>query len=196
VRRLLDAGAEIFAERGYHAARVDDVVKRARISHGTFYLYFENKEDLFRALAMQVAGEMVELAEALPPVAPDASGREELHAWLERFADLYERYGAVIRAWTEAEIGGSEVGRLGTEVHAEFSRMLGKRIRAAAGTDLDPQIAALALVAMIERLNYYVLAGQVGINRKQMLDVLAAVTHAALFGGPDAKPPDGAALPH
>src|SRR6185503_19557856 len=50
--RLLEAGARVFAERGYHAARVDDVVKAARTSHGTFYLYFSNKEDLFRALAI------------------------------------------------------------------------------------------------------------------------------------------------
>ena len=46
MRRLLDAGMRVFAERGFHAARVDDIVRAARTSHGTFYLYFANKEDL------------------------------------------------------------------------------------------------------------------------------------------------------
>src|SRR5574341_1416779 len=78
MRRLLDAGAEIFAERGYHAARVDDIVKIAKTSHGTFYLYFANKEDLFRALATEVAEEMVTLAESLPTVSPDEDGYEAL----------------------------------------------------------------------------------------------------------------------
>src|SRR5215208_7747217 len=55
VRRLLDAGAEVFAARGYHAARVDHIVRQARTSHGTFYLYFASKEDLFRALSLAVA---------------------------------------------------------------------------------------------------------------------------------------------
>jgi AcrR family transcriptional regulator len=38
MQRLLDAGVEVFAARGYHAARVDDIVKVAETSHGTFYL--------------------------------------------------------------------------------------------------------------------------------------------------------------
>src|SRR5205823_9576442 len=43
VRKLLDAGIEVFGTKGYFPARVDDIVKVARTSHGTFYLYFANK---------------------------------------------------------------------------------------------------------------------------------------------------------
>src|SRR5450759_3866066 len=57
--RLLDAGATVFTDRGFHAARVDDIVKAARTSHGTFYLYFTSKDDLFRALAEGVAAATV-----------------------------------------------------------------------------------------------------------------------------------------
>jgi AcrR family transcriptional regulator len=183
MRKLLDAGVEIFAQRGYHAARVDDVVKLAKTSHGTFYLYFSNKEELFRALAQEVAGEMITLADSLPAVDPGPEGRAELRAWLARFADVYEHYGPVIRAWTEAEIGASEFGRLGTDVLTEFSRVLTGRIRRSASSDVNPQIAALAVVAMIERFNYYVLSHQVEVSRDEMLDTLATVTHAGLFGG-------------
>ena len=84
MRKLLDAGVEVFSQRGYYAARVDDIVKLANTSHGTFYLYFSNKEDLFRALALDVAEQMVQLAEDLPEIAPDESGYTELRAWLER----------------------------------------------------------------------------------------------------------------
>jgi AcrR family transcriptional regulator len=182
LRKLLDAGAAVFAQRGYHAARVDDIVKLARTSHGTFYLYFANKEDLFRALATEVAEEMMALAESLPSIDAGDAGRRELRAWLERFTELYERYGAVIRAWTEAEIGGSAFGRLGTDVFTEFSRVLTERVRKIS-SDLNSPITALAFVTMIERLNYYVLTGQVDIERDAMLDTLAAVTHAGLFGG-------------
>jgi AcrR family transcriptional regulator len=183
-QRLLDAGVEVFAGRGYHAARVDDIVKVARTSHGTFYLYFANKEDLFRALAEDVASEMRALAEALPEVTPDADGFAALKAWLERFADLYAHYGPVIRAWTEAEIGASEFGRLGTDVLAEFTRVLLDRVRRAAPVGVDPVVTSVALVAMIERCNYYVVAGQVPVERAAMIDTLATVTHAALFGSP------------
>ena len=169
-RKLLDAGVTVFAARGYHAARVDDIVKLARTSHGTFYLYFANKEELFRALAADVAVEMTELAEQFPALGPDRAGERALHEWIGRFADLYHRSGPIIRAWTEAEIG------------AGFSGILAHRIRDAAPPDLDPFVAALALVAMTERLNYYSLTDQVALERDAMVETLAAVTQRSLFG--------------
>jgi AcrR family transcriptional regulator len=186
MRTLLDAGAEVFAERGYHAARVDDVVARARTSHGTFYLYFANKEELFRALAVEVAGAIVALGEELPRITADGEGRARLREWLVRFAELYERQQATLRAWTEAEIGDSEFGRLGDDVFAELSRVVATRVRAAAPDDIDAGTAGLAVVAMIERLHYYVATGQVRVDRDEMLDTLTAVTYAALFGTPEA----------
>jgi AcrR family transcriptional regulator len=180
--RLLDAGVEAFAAKGYHATRVDDVVKLARTSHGTFYLYFANKEALFGALASEVAEETRKLAESLEPLRPGDLGRHALRDWIQRFADLYEHYGAVIRAWTEAEIGGSEFGKLGTDVLSQFTRILTHRVAEVAPRGLDPIVASLALVAMVERLNYYVLSRQVDVTRDDMVDTLARVMHASLFG--------------
>lgn len=182
LRKLLDAGVQVFAARGYHAARVDDVVKLAKTSHGTFYLYFTNKEDLFRALTAEVADDMHALAEGLGPLRAGDAGRAELQDWIGRFADLYEHYGPVIRAWTEAEISSDELGRLGEDVLARFTRVLTDRIAQVAPADLDPVVAALAIVAMLERLNYYVGSGQVAIDRRRMVATLARVTHAAIFG--------------
>ena len=183
MRQLLDAGVEVFAAKGYFAARVDDIVNLAETSHGTFYLYFANKEELFRALAAEVADEMQALAESLGPLEPGAAGETSLRDWIARFADLYERYGPVIRAWTEAEIGTHEFGRLGNDVLTHFTRVLTVRIAEVAPPDLDPTIAALALVAMFERLNYYTLSSQVRAQRADIVDTLARVTQRAMFGG-------------
>src|SRR4051812_6969422 len=49
--KLLDAGASVFASKGYHETRVDDIVDAAGTSHGTFYRYFDNKDQLFRVIA-------------------------------------------------------------------------------------------------------------------------------------------------
>jgi AcrR family transcriptional regulator len=181
-RQLLDAGVAVFAAKGYFAARVDDIVKLAETSHGTFYLYFANKEELFRALAAEVADEMQALAESLGPLEASPAGEQALHDWIDRFTDLYARYGPVIRAWTEAEIGSHEFGKLGNDVLTHFTRLLTMRIAQVAPPDLDPTIAALALVAMFERLNYYAIAGQVPVQRSDIVDTLARVTQRAMFG--------------
>jgi Transcriptional regulator EthR, C-terminal domain len=95
----------------------------------------------------------------------------------------------VIVAWTEAEIGDSSFGRMGDDLISDMSAAFTRRIRASgsAGTGpdgIDAQVAALALVAMIERLNYYAMTRQVRVARDAMIDTLASVTHAAICGRP------------
>jgi AcrR family transcriptional regulator len=180
-QRLLDAGTKVFAERGYHAARVDDVVKRARTSHGTFYLYFASKEDLFRALAIDVATQMAALAADFPAIVQGPDGRAVIRDWLERFQDLYEHSGAVIRTWTEAEMSDTEFGRIGGDLVIEFTARIAARIRPAAA-DLDPQLAAMALVAFVERTSYYHATGTLKADRATMLDTIAAVVQHGVCG--------------
>jgi AcrR family transcriptional regulator len=181
VRKLLDAGIEVFGSKGYHAARVDDIVKAAKTSHGTFYLYFANKEDLFRALVSDVSDDMNALVDSIGDLTPDAAGLAMLRGWLERFADLHRQFGPVIRAWTEAEIDTGESGRLGTDLLGGFTAALGNRIALSAAVVPEPQLAALAIVAMVERSNYYAMTGQID-GADGLTDTLAEVTFASLFG--------------
>lgn len=57
---LLAAALNVFFEKGYAAARLDDIAARAGVSKGTIYLYFESKEDLFLGLIESVALPRVE----------------------------------------------------------------------------------------------------------------------------------------
>jgi AcrR family transcriptional regulator len=50
---LLDAALDLFVEKGFSAARVDEVAARAGVSKGTLFLYFESKEDLFKAVVRE-----------------------------------------------------------------------------------------------------------------------------------------------
>jgi TetR/AcrR family fatty acid metabolism transcriptional regulator len=45
-QRILDAAVAVFAQKGFHSARVSDVAERASVADGTIYLYFRNKEEL------------------------------------------------------------------------------------------------------------------------------------------------------
>lgn len=53
-QEISEAAFQVFAEKGYAAARVDEVAKRAGVSKGLLYLYFETKEELFKAVIKSV----------------------------------------------------------------------------------------------------------------------------------------------
>ncbi len=56
--QVLRHAKRIFARKGYHRTNVAEIISRARIARGTFYLYFENKKDLFEELLEQVLREL------------------------------------------------------------------------------------------------------------------------------------------
>ena len=63
-RQILDAALEVFGERGLAGARLDDIARRAGVSKGTIYLYFPNKEELFREVVRAVVVDRLRQAAA------------------------------------------------------------------------------------------------------------------------------------
>jgi AcrR family transcriptional regulator len=180
--RLLDAGLLVFAERGYHASRVDDIVRAAKASHGTFYLYFTNKEDLLRALAVDCAQELTSLAGTIGPITPDDAGRAQLRVFLRRFLETYRQYGPVIRAWMEDQVGDRDVDRLGVKAFTAIGDNLGRRMREAGmDGDVSDEAAVGALMAMLERFSYGLASRSVALDDDAVLDTLSTIVHRGFF---------------
>jgi AcrR family transcriptional regulator len=100
---LMDAGRDVFVRLGYHRARVDDVVEAAGVSHGAFYRYFENKEELAQILAVR-AIRRVSTALAEIPHAPTDAKDTALRLWLRRYNAAHSTETAVIRVWADASL--------------------------------------------------------------------------------------------
>jgi TetR/AcrR family transcriptional regulator len=62
-KQILEAALAVFGERGLSNARLDDIAKRAGVSKGTIYLYFPNKEELFREVIRSTVVVQIEQAE-------------------------------------------------------------------------------------------------------------------------------------
>jgi AcrR family transcriptional regulator len=179
MRRLLDAGMRVFGERGFHAARVDDIVRAARTSHGTFYLYFANKEDLLRALANECAQEMDALANHLGPVGPDPDGYAELRTFLDQFFTTYRRYGPILRAWMEGHVEDRHVSAMGVKAFTDIATALGRRMREAGARGDDASISAL--MAMLERFAYFLVSRNIDVEHDVMLDTVTTTVHRGFF---------------
>jgi TetR/AcrR family fatty acid metabolism transcriptional regulator len=61
-RKILAAATKVFAKKGYFAAKVSEIARRAGIADGTIYLYFRSKEDILVSLFDEVMSEHVERA--------------------------------------------------------------------------------------------------------------------------------------
>ena len=94
VGKLLRAGHEVVEERGHDNARVDDIVDRADVSHGTFYLYFRDREDLLASLVRVVAEAVRPLAETLPRDGDPT----DLAEWFARAETAFDQHVEVLRA--------------------------------------------------------------------------------------------------
>jgi AcrR family transcriptional regulator len=125
---LLDAALELFVEKGFTAARAEEVAQRAGVSKGTLYLYYPSKEELFKAVivrnltsriadtAQQVEawdGEMAPLLESLlvqwwqETYASPASGVFKiLIAEMRNFPEIAEYYVQQVIEPGSALIGG------------------------------------------------------------------------------------------
>lgn len=84
---IMAAGLEIFAERGFAAARLEDVAERAGVSKATIYLYFDSKADLFAAIVRDIATPRFEEMEALLDAYDGPSG-ELLDFVIAKFREI------------------------------------------------------------------------------------------------------------
>ncbi|MEZ4459278.1 MAG: TetR/AcrR family transcriptional regulator [bacterium] len=54
------AAIEVFSERGYHATKISEIVRRVGVAQGTFYLYYESKQQIFGELLTDFLTPVVE----------------------------------------------------------------------------------------------------------------------------------------
>jgi AcrR family transcriptional regulator len=97
-REICAAALDVFAEKGFAAAKLDEIARRAGVSKGTLYLYFKDKEDLFRAVVRNsIAPNVGALTSALASV--DAKFEDIVRMFLAGFAEREGRLplGAVAK---------------------------------------------------------------------------------------------------
>src|SRR6059036_3930333 len=82
--QLVQAAQAVFAQRGYHAATVDDITRAAGVAKGTFYLYFREKREIY----YEVIRGFLQLIKDIGRSVTDAAARQDFLARAERAAHL------------------------------------------------------------------------------------------------------------
>lgn len=151
--RLLRAAADVFANRGYHGATVDDIVSASATSKGAFYHYFPSKQGVFLTLLDRLADLVERGVEAAIEQQQGALAKVEaaLRVVLEVASE--RRDLAKILLIEAAALGpGFEQSRAG--IHRRFAGLIQRHLdRAVADGALPPQDTALAAAAWIGAIN-------------------------------------------
>ena len=147
VRKLLEAAAQEFGRRGYHEAAITGITQRAGVALGTFYTYFESKEELFRALVRDMSqATRAHVADAVRG-APDRLAAERLG--LAAFLEFTRAHPELYRIVEEAQFVAEDVYRAHylsfVEGYRQGLAAAGARGEIAEGPD---ELRAWALIGM------------------------------------------------
>lgn len=180
--RLRRGARDAFAELGWQGTRVQDVVKRAGVSHGTFYTYYDNKAAVLADLVRASQGDLVALASD-PWRADDVRGA--LERVIGGFLDVYKRDAVTIRAWLEASRAEKSFGELYRTARKLFvERVAGQiaAVAAASGRSGGPPAVtvASALVSMVEHFAYFWAVQGEEHERQDAIDALVLIWGSAL----------------
>ena len=78
--RIIDAAVDVFADKGFRAARISDIARAAGVADGTIYLYFDNKDELLITIFEEKMGELLERLHVALSVGGSATDRMRVYA--------------------------------------------------------------------------------------------------------------------
>ena len=151
---LLRAAEEVFAAKGFVDATVADVVDRANVSRGTFYLYFTNKDDIFAKLMSRVVDDMFVISATRQP----GTVRERIEAGNRAFLETFKRHRKLMRSILQVASLDPAMAKILNNLRSQFAerarRQLERGVSMGKCHPLDPAIASYALVLMVEFFAY------------------------------------------
>jgi AcrR family transcriptional regulator len=158
--RILEAAADVFAEKGYYGAAVDDIVRASDTSKGSFYFHFPNKRGIFTSLLDHLTARLVQRVEGAVASDSGAGGpvqRLEAALWAVVTAFAQRRRLARLLLVEAAGLGHAADDRL-LAVHERFTALIQRYLEeAVAAGQIPPQDTALAACAWMGALNEVIL---------------------------------------
>jgi AcrR family transcriptional regulator len=187
--RILDAALQVFAQKGYHRAVVDDIVRASGTSKGAVYHHFPNKEALFLALVDEFSARLAEAIAGAIAGSHGALGKVEaaLRAGLETFARHREL--ARILLLESVSLGPAYQAKR-AEVHGRFAALIRAYLdQAVAEGSIPPLDTRVATLAWLGAVNEVVIQWLHGGEPDLLTEVVPALTPMLLrtIGAPTSR---------
>lgn len=179
-QKILDAAIDVFAQKGYHDARVDEIVDASKTSKGAVYFYFPSKQDIFLAIIDKFAnllenrlsaiidetGSRGNEGEGESVVAVPTSGVERVSVALQICLKTFEQYRNLAKVFLVQAAGlGVVFEDKQIEIHNRFARLIQQQLDAAVREGdippIDTEVAAyIWMGAIYDMIIRWVRTGQ------------------------------------
>lgn len=163
-QRLLDAAEQVFADKGYHGAVVDDIMRASGSSKGGFYFHFPNKQAIFVALIDALVPKLAATIERA--IADESDPVAQLDAALRTVLDLFSRHRRLSKILLVEAVGlGHGFDEKLMQTRSHFARMiqsyLDRAVAAKGITTIDTELVSWAWFGAInEIIVRWLVAGQ------------------------------------
>ena len=179
------AALALFAEKGYEATSIEDIVRRAKLATGGFYQHYRSK----RQLLLSLMDDLLEYMSRLDLSPGGAIGvRAMLHGLLVRAFAGDLRYLGAYRAWEEATLSDPDLARKDRQIHAwTTARLLRLFEFLHTLPGARPEVALAVLARVMDNFFWGLLARAVRARQAELnewIDTSAGLIYHALFTDP------------
>jgi AcrR family transcriptional regulator len=197
---LLAAAREIFGEKGFHEATVDDITRRAGVAKGTFYLYFPEKKEVYYELVSAFFQQIITMAGSIAPGVNDVAeffSRMQL-AGVRLFQIFHENHVLARLAYRESASLDPNVEKMLRDFYRKLAEVEAENVRLGMRLGVfrkvDPMICAYAHIGMFERVALVYSREPNAHPPAEVLREMLALAYEGLRPAPrDAKKPATAA---
>lgn len=181
-RRLMEAASELIHDQGVPQLRVEELASRAGLSVGTFYLYFDGKDDLFAQLVIEYTERLRERMRAA--YAGPGELTERLRQSLVSYLEFVEENEKGFLYFRDAGTIQTPVGRLSSwalaQHAADLRPLLEEGMRTGVFRPLDPEQTAQAIVGLTQHMAGWWLEHRDECSREEIGHFLLSLTGVGL----------------
>src|SRR5262245_41882759 len=178
-QRLLEAADKLIHEQGFPSLRIEEIVERAELSIGTFYLYFESKDDLFINLVMENTGRLQRRLESAASTVGTVLQR--LNYVLDTYLDFVKEHERGFLYYQNAGHVDTTVGPLSAwacnQCALSLQPLLEEGMAQGEIRRTDPALLAQAVVGLTQHIAGYWLQHQEVYTRQQIKEFLFHLFH-------------------
>ena len=186
--QILDAALHVIVRNGYHQSRMDDIVSKSGLSKGAIYWYYKSKKDVYLDLVnhwvIRYSDSLLELPQE------DISAGEQLINMFHTFLNQFEKDPIVLKALLEFwSLAGRDpdfnlkLEKVTYNFIQYIESIIIKGMNSGEFKHVNPNIAALSIMVVIEGISWFTLFEKNGVSAKEYTDTVSNFILSGLVKG-------------